>query len=598
MAAENGAAVLARLRGILMTVLEADGGQIGVDEAFHERLELDSLQKIELIAQVERGFGTRFEPEEAAYVNSLTDLLTALDHRGLIAEATHEAPGAPTSPIDLLVARHLAAGNGDRVSLIDRTGRELTYADLHREARTYAATLAGLGVRTGCRALVVADDSIEAVVAVLGLWWRGCVPVMVSPMLRDAEIAFMAKDSSAEYVHLLVPGDRAAALGAALGPITRRTEGADLAAPTEPAEPGDPALFAPNAEALVQYTSGSSGQPRGVRHSMAGIEAVLTGFGSRLALTGQDRVLSTAKLSFGYGFGNSLLFPLAAGATAVLLSGPTDPFAIVAALHRHRPTVLCAVPRVYAGLLDQVTIRGAQVDFSSVRLGTAAGEHLPADLSRRAADAFPFPLVNGLGATEVLHIVIAISASAPMHGSTGHPVPGVQATIRDDAGQPVPAGVHGRLHIAGPCVALGYIDRPEATARTFADGGAYTGDIAYRTADGDFRHVCRADDLLNLGGFKVAPAEIELVLRGIEDVADCAVVAGKGPSGLELAVAYLVPREGVDPQVLRKDVNRTFREMLPPYKRPSRIEVVPALPTTSTGKLARFQLREATAAQQ
>jgi acyl-coenzyme A synthetase/AMP-(fatty) acid ligase len=488
------------------------------------------------------------------------------------------------NPVDTLLLRHLAAGRGGRTALVDHEGA-LTYAELAQAARDHAGALAAAGVRRGCRALVVGDDNVDTVVAVLGLWWHGCVPVVLSPMLRDAEIAFVARDCAAEYAGVLLPKERRDSLREALRPLPVREPGA-----TRAADAGPPGPFVPDAEILVQYTSGSTGQPRGVRHGMAGLRAVLDGFGSVLALTPDDTVLSTAKLSFGYGFGNSVLFPLAAGARSVLLAGPVDPYSAITAVHRHRPTVLCAVPRLYAALLDLVA-RGTVLDPSSLRLALAAGEHLPAELSARAARSLGVPVVNGLGATEVLHIVLATDPRAPLHGSTGNPVPGVTATVRDDEGRPLPAGSQGRLHIRSASAALGYLDRPENSARTFADGGVYTGDIAYRTEAGDFRHVCRADDLLNLGGFKVAPAEIEAELRTADGIADLVVVAGRDETGLEQAVVHAVPADGVAPEQARRTLARAIRQNLPPHKRPSRVEVLAALPTTSTGKLARYQLR-------
>lgn len=128
------------------------------------------------------------------------------------------------------------------------------------------------------------------------------------------------------------------------------------------------------------------------------------------------------------------------------------------------------------------------------------------------------------------------------------------------------------------------------TARTFADGGAYTGDMALRTADGRLRHVARSDDMLLLGGYKIAPAEIEQVLRRVPDVADCAVVGDTDDAGLARATAYVVPRDGADPAAVRKAARAVLRE-LAPYKRPSTVEVRDALPTTANGKLARFRLR-------
>jgi acyl-coenzyme A synthetase/AMP-(fatty) acid ligase len=210
-------------------------------------------------------------------------------------------------------------------------------------------------------------------------------------------------------------------------------------------------------------------------------------------------------------------------------------------------------------------------------------------LAKRFTEKFGVPLLNGLGATEALHIVVCGDEREPAD-SLGHAVPGVTATVRDEAGHVVPDGQVGRLHIRGPSVALGYLDRPADSARTFRDGGAYTGDVVRRCGDA-LQYLCRADDLLNLGGFKVSPFEIEGVVRGAEGVADCAVVAETDDVGLQRAVVYAVGDATLDAPALRAAIASTVRAGLAPFKRPSRIEVLDRLPVTSNGKLARTRLR-------
>ena len=482
-----------------------------------------------------------------------------------------------------IVEHLLSAGKPDATAYVD-AGGQVTYAELARAVHAYAARLDGSAFRPGGNALIVADDSIATVVAILGVWWAGGVPVPVSPMLTPSEIEFIAGDCGATYLHLDERAEQRLPTGGALDLPRGR---ADRMAPYDgeipaPAHQGDRDVV------LIQYTSGSTGQPKGVLHTRAGIDSVLTGFARLLALGPADTVLSTAKLSFGYGFGNSLLFPLAAGARTVLSAGPPDVFQVAATLATHRPTVLCSVPRVYAALLER-TRNGEALALGSLRLAVSAGEHLPAPMCGEFAKVCSAPLVNGLGATEVLHIVVATNGSRP--GSTGIPVPGVRITVRDEEGQVVPDGVEGRLHVAGGSVAAGYLDRPDATARTFADGGAYTGDIVRRAADGDLEYICRRDDLINVGGFKVSPFEVEAAAREVDGLSQVAVVGARDTSGLEQAVAYLVPENGVDRSVLRSAARRAFRDGLPVFKRPAVIEVVDQLPVTSTGKLARFRLR-------
>ncbi|MBV8542179.1 MAG: AMP-binding protein [Pseudonocardiales bacterium] len=502
--------------------------------------------------------------------------------------------------VERLVGGHLAEKRGDRVCYLDADLGAVTYTGLYEAIRGYAGALRARGVQPGTRGVVVADDSVATVVAVLGLWWHGCTPVPVSHMLTEPEISFIVRDCAARFLHLDAPAAKQLALGARFAALPRLTgdEVRQAFQTGGPAAVGggrrasEPASFPADAEVLVQYTSGSTGTPKGVRHGLTGIRAALDGFGSVLALTPEDVVLSTAKLSFGYGFGNSLLLPLAAGAGVILLRGGVDVYVLAAALRRHRPSVFFSVPRVYAALLDW-TETGCGCDLESVRLCVSAGEHLPQELGERFHTTFGVPLLNGLGATEVVHIVVATRPERTTPGSLGLPVPGVTVTVRDAEGREVPDGAEGRLHVAGPSVMLGYLDRPESTARTLAECGAYTGDIAARAADGSIRYLCRADDLLNLGGFKVSPREIETAARRAHGVADCAVVGSVDANGLEQAIAYAVPSAGVSAEDLRRAITQALREHLAPFKRPARVEVLDALPVTSTGKVARFTLRAA-----
>jgi acyl carrier protein len=558
-----------RVQEIVAEILEIAVGDIGADDSFYDDLGATSLEKVAMITHFEREFGISIGDAEAAAVRSVADAAV------LVAER------AERITVDLV--GRLLGDRGERRAYLDPDVGEVSYARLRAAAADYAS---GLGaVEPGTRALVVAEDSVATVVAVLGLWWAGCVPVLAGPMLTDADLRYLVDDSRPPLAHLDLPPARQETLRAAYDWASVST-GEELRARFRTApgtSAGSPHQWLTSGEALVQYTSGSTGTPKGVRHSAGGISAMLDGFGSVARFTQDDLVLSTARMSFGYGFGSSVLCALAAGSAVVLLRGTVDRHAVAAALREHRPTVFCSVPRLYADL-----VRAAD-GFDSPRLCVSAGESCPPALIEAIRDAFGAEFMNCLGATEVMHVVLATPAQRRADAMIGVAVPGVTATVRDEHGAQVRDGLQGRLHIAGATVALGYLGR--SGAGTFADGGAYTGDLVRRTADGDFEYLCRADDILNLGGYKVAPAEIETVVRGAAGVRECVVVGGADEHGLQQAIAYVVT-DGTPEDDVRRAVRARLRTGLAAYKRPARVEFLDALPTTTTGKVAKFALRE------
>lgn len=493
--------------------------------------------------------------------------------------------------------RHLSLDTADAVCLISEEG-SLTYRQLHQHVCQVARVLTEGGVGHGDRVVIVLPDTVTLVASVLAAMRLGAVPVPVTPMLTVEEQRYVIDDCGPSAVVIEDPDSELAAdfrerfPGVTLW--SRRPADGDIPCLPAEAAAARPLETAPRGggeePALFQYTSGSTGKPKGVVHSHAGLLAFPEGVVKHLGLTHQDRFLSMSKMPFGYGFGNSLLMPFSVGGCAVITSRRADPYAAASLLRTHRPTVFCAVPTLYAALLAMPRA-AEQLDFSSVRLALSAGEHLGATLSNRLKDTFGLTMVNGLGSTECLHFFISSEPGISEPGVTGEPVPTYEVEVLDDEGRVLPAGSMGRMRVRGPANAVGYWNRPELTAETFRDGWVYTSDNLRYEPDAGWLYMGRDDNILNVGGGKVLTSEIEEVILPLEGVASCAVVGVPDENEVIRIVAYVVPNTSEDEE-LHGRVMAAARASLPPYKRPQTVRLVDKVPTTSTGKTARFLIRQ------
>lgn len=485
--------------------------------------------------------------------------------------------------------RHLDGAQADATCLIS-DGDTRTYRELHDLTCRMARVLTEAPIIAGDRVIIVLHDGVVAFAAILAAMRIGAVPVPLSPALSMTEQEYVVHASGArgivvedidgELSGMFLQRDCGVEAWSA-GILLDKAAAADPLPVAVPRNPAD--------AALIQYTSGSTGKPKGVVHQHRGLLAFPDGLGRQLGITPDDRCLSTAKLSFGYGFGNSLMLPLSAGASTVLYPGRSEPHAIAGLLRRTRPTILFSVPTLYAALLS-MPAAAEHLDFSSVRLAVSAGEHLGVALSTKLAENFGLNVVNGLGSTECLHIFLATRPGISPPGSTGEPVMGFDVEVRDDADRVLSAGVPGHLHVRGPCVASGYLDSPEQTAHTFRDGWVRTGDVMLRDAASGWIYIGRSDDILNVGGMKIAPAEIEDCIQRDPGVSSCAVIGLPDEDDITRIVAYVVPQPGVGDELTAR-LLAALRKTLPPFKRPQVIRLVSQLPTTSTGKIARFAIR-------
>jgi benzoate-CoA ligase len=303
-----------------------------------------------------------------------------------------------------------------------------------------------------------------------------------------------------------------------------------------------------------------------------------------------DRIFATSKLYFAYALGTALLIPLLARASACLRPGWPEPEMVRAVLRDERPTLFFSVPTLYARLLAADLPPDT---FASVRACVSAGERLPAEIYRGWREHFGVEILDGLGATETIFMVLSSRPGASRPGTTGEPVPGTEARLLDEEGRAVKEGERGVLWVRTPSAAAGYWQRPADTRRAFEEGWVRMGDVYYVGADGHWVHCGRQDDFFKVAGQWVVPAEVEAVALRHPAVLEAGLVGAEEGSGLIKPYLFVVPREAsADRARLAAELAERLAREAPAHARPREVRIVTELPRTPTGKLQRHRLRE------
>jgi len=504
---------------------------------------------------------------------------------------------AHNSNASLVLDRQVEAGRGWRAAYVSDAGT-LSYEQLLDDVGRMANLLSGLGVLREQRVLLVLDDTPIFPVAFIGAMRIGAVPVPVSVREHPENFRHFVEDCYARVV-VCEPGlldtlrDALAGVEVTLlaaGAPGGEPDAIELAGALAAQEPfRDAAAAQPEDMAFWLYTSGSTGRPKGVVHVHRSIPAVCETFGREiLGLGAEDRVFSTTKLYHSYGLGNSFAYPLHFGASAVLLAGPPAPERLLAALRRHRPTVLCSVPALYRQLAEEP---GTGDALDSVRLCISAAEPLPEATFARWRERFGIEIHDGVGATEMFVTFCSNRPGDTAPGTTGRPVPGYELRLLDEHGAEVLGEGEGALHVRGPSRAARYWHQEERTRRAMPGAWFVTGDRFRRRADGRYTYVGREDDMLKVGGLWVSPIDMELAIVEHAGVAGVAVVGARVDDAVRL-VAFVEPAVPGGEEQLESELRELCAARLREYEQPHLIRFVEELPRTTNGKPRRFMLRE------
>ncbi|HEX5087558.1 MAG TPA: AMP-binding protein [Nocardioides sp.] len=478
----------------------------------------------------------------------------------------------------------------DRPCLLAPDAEPWSYGQLQRLSDQLARVLVeDHGIVPGNRVLMRGPNNQWLAACWFAVMKAGAVAVTTMPMLRAGELTTICEIASVDLalcdsrvlddlVASGMVGDRIVPYG----PDTALAE----AAASKPAE-FDAVETSADDVAMLAFTSGTTGRPKATMHFHRDLLAIADTFSAHvLKPTADDVFTGTPPLAFTFGLGGLLVFPMRVGAATLLVEKAT-PDQLADLIAEHGVSVCFTAPTAYRAMLTS----GKAAQLSRLRRAVSAGEHLPVATWHAVHDATGVRLIDGIGATELLHIFVGSSDEDIRPGSTGRPVPGYRAAVLDPEGRPLPPGEPGRLAVKGP-TGCRYLNDPRQAAYV-QHGWNITGDTFVQDDDGYFWYRARSDDMIVSSGYNIAGPEVEEALLSHPDVQECGVVGLPDEARGQVVTAFVVPRAGVagDPD-LAQALQAFVKESIAPYKYPRRVVFVDQLPKTSTGKLQRFRLRE------
>jgi 2-aminobenzoate-CoA ligase len=491
--------------------------------------------------------------------------------------------------------RWVAAGEGNRACLISLT-ETLSYAQLSERVNRIANVLTrDLGLVPGNRVLLRSANNPMMVATYLAALKAGAVVVATMPLLRAKELSYpIAKGKIALALcdaRLADEMEKTKVVAPDLKRIVYWGAGRNDGLESMMQQPGYEHFSACDTAAddvcLIGFTSGTTGEPKGTMHFHRDMLAICDSYAKHvLRAEPSDRFIGSPPLAFTFGLGGLVLFPLRIGASTVLLEQPT-PDNMLGAIQKFGATVCFTAPTAYRAMIPKLP----EYDIKSLRKCVSAGEALPKATFEAWHKATGIKILDGIGATEMLHIFIGSPEHEVRAGSTGRVVPGYEAIVIDDEGKEMPPGIAGRLAVRGP-TGCRYL----SDTRQFnyvQSGWNVTGDTYVMDKDRYFWYQARSDDMIISSGYNIAGPEVESALLTHAAVAECGVVGVPDEERGQIVKAYVVLRSGsAGGDAMTKQLQDHVKATVAPYKYPRAIEYVTELPKTQTGKLQRFELRK------
>ncbi|MCF6233399.1 MAG: benzoate-CoA ligase family protein [Rhodobacteraceae bacterium] len=499
-----------------------------------------------------------------------------------------------------MVDRNVGRGFGAKPAFVD-PDRSLSYQALQTRTCQMANALGDLQIARETRVAMLMHDTVDYPVVFWGAIRAGVIPVCLNTLLTQAQYRYILADARVQVLFIAAPLlDVVASLLDELEFLRHVVvvggEGGDY----------------PNLEGLLEkagaefetvrtcadetafwlYSSGSTGDPKGVRHVHTSLMYVAENYGKNILGIQQDDVcFAAAKLFFAYGMGAGMGIPMSVGATTILLPGRPTPTSVLDILKRYNPTLFFGVPTLYAALLADPMCR-PQHSSDRLRLCISAGEALPENIGLSWRDRMGVDILDGIGSTEMLHVFLSNRPGDIRYGTSGREIPGYRLRLVDEDGQDVGEDELGELLVSGGSAGDGYWNQRAKSRATFVGEWTRTGDKYTRDRDGYYHYCGRTDDMFKVSGRWLSPFEVEQALTSHPSVLEAAVVAHEDDDGLIKPRAFVVlTRPGAQDGVF-ENLKAHVKSAVGPWKYPRWIEFVDDLPKTATGKIQRYKLRE------
>ena len=503
------------------------------------------------------------------------------------------------------VDRHFDSHIKEKKAFIESGSNQnfITYADLHEQSSKLRHFFSKFKINREDRVIILMQDVISYPIIFWGCLKSGVVPVLLNTLLSSEVVNEIINNSRAKAVFissgLLSSFENSVKKNVNIKHIievgTKKSNYINFDEEIQKCSFQDTIKCSKDEIAFWLYSSGSTGQPKGVKHVHGSLEYTYKTYGKQvLKIHQNDIIFSVAKLFFAYGLGNAMTFPMSVGATTILLPERPTPEIVSSLLNEFNVTIFFAVPTIFSAILDFTTSNNFD-GFKNLKLSVSAGEALPENIGKKWHELNSTHILDGIGSTEMLHIFLSNKVDDIEYGTTGIPVPGYELKLLDENNNIINNYEIGELLVKGESSADGYWNMRDKSRKTFEGGWTRTGDKYIRNKNGKYIYCGRTDDMFKVSGIWVSPFEVEQAILNHENVLESAVVPEVDYEGLVKSKAFIILKNDnknkADLTNIKEDIKQIVKEKIGLWKYPRSIEFVKSLPKTATGKIQRFKLR-------